>query len=168
MMVGEIVRPHGLAGAVKVRVTTDDPQRFSLLEEVKLERGGQLLGEYRLERVQIGNGEVFVKFHSVDDRNQAEALRGASVMIPREARVPAPADHYYHFEVIGLPVYTAAGEPLGEIVSIETFPAHDVWVIRHGERERLVPAVEAFIKEVDVQNRRVVIAPIPGLFEDTE
>jgi 16S rRNA processing protein RimM len=168
VMVGEIVRPHGLAGVVKVRATTDNPQRFSLLEEVKLERRGRALGEYRLERVQIGNGEVFVKFQGVDDRNQAEALRGAGLMIPREARVPAPADHYYHFEIIGLPVYSAAGEPLGEIVNIETFPAHDVWVIRHGERERLVPAVEAFIKEVDVENRRVVIAPIPGLFEDAE
>lgn len=168
VMVGEIVRPHGLAGAVKVRATTDDPQRFSLLEKVELERGGRTLGEYRLERVQIGNGEVFVKFHGVDDRNQAEALRGAGVMIPRAAAVPAPADHYYHFEIIGLPVYSEAGEPLGEIVRVEAFPAHDVWVIRRGGRERLVPAVAAFIKAVDVQNRRVVMAPIPGLFDDVE
>lgn len=168
VMVGEIVRPHGLAGAVKVRATTDDPQRFSLLEEVKLQRDGRALGEFRVERVQIGNAEVFVKFQGVDDRNQAETLRGAGLMIPREARVPAPADQYYHFEIIGLPAYTAAGELLGEIVNIEAFPAHDVWVIRRGDRERLVPAVKAFIKDVDVQNRRVVIAPIPGLLEDAE
>lgn len=168
VMVGEIVRPHGLAGAVKVRATTDDPQRLSLLEEVKLERDGRTLGEYRVERVQIGAGEVFVKFQSVDDRNQAETLRGASLMIPRAARLPAPADQYYHFEIIGLPAYSQTGELLGEIVAIEAFPAHDVWVIRHGQNARLVPAVKAFIKEVDVQNRRVVIAPIPGLFEDAE
>lgn len=168
VMVGEIVRPHGLAGAVKVRATTDDPQRFSLLEDVKLLRDGRTLGEYRVTRVQIGKGEVFVKFQGVDDRNQAETLRGAGLMIPREARVRAAADQYYHFEIIGLPVYTATGELLGEIVDIETFPAHDVWVIRHGERQHLVPAVKAFIKDVDVQNRRVVIAPIPGLLEDAE
>lgn len=168
VMVGEIVRPHGLAGAVKVRATTDDPQRFSLLKEVKLQRDGHTLGEYLVERVQIGAGGVFVKLQGIDDRNQAEILRGASLMIPREARVPAPADQYYHFEIIGLPAYAETGELLGEIVDIETFPAHDVWVIRHGERERLVPAVKAFIKEVDVQNRRVVMAPIPGLFEDVE
>ncbi len=167
-MVGEIVRPHGLAGAVKVRATTDDPQRFSFLEKVKLQRDGRALGEYRVERVQIGNAEVFVKFQGVDDRNQAETLRGAGLMIPREARVPAPVDQYYHFEIIGLPVYSETGKPLGEIVNIETFPAHDVWVIRRGDRERLVPAVKAFIKDVDVQNRRVVMAPIPGLLEDAE
>ncbi len=168
VMVGEVVRPHGLAGVVKVHATTDDPQRFLLLAEVKLERDERLLGEYRVERVQIGKGEVFVKFQGVDDRNQAETLRGAGVMIPREARVPAPVDQYYHFEIIGLPAYSETGEPLGEIVNIETFPAHDVWVIRHGNRERLVPAVKAFIKDVDVQNRRVVIAAIPGLLEDAE
>jgi 16S rRNA processing protein RimM len=104
----------------------------------------------------------------VDDRSQAESLRGASLMIPRKASVPAPADQYYHFEIIGLPAYSETGELLGEIVDIETFPAHDVWVIRRGERERLVPAVKAFIKDVDVQNRRVVMTPIPGLLEDAE
>jgi 16S rRNA processing protein RimM len=151
-----------------VRATTGDPQRFSLLDEVKLQRDGRLLGEYRIVRVQIGNGEVFVKFQGVDDRNQAEILRGAGLMIPREARVPAPANEYYHFEIVGLPAYSVTGEPLGEIVAIEAFPAHDVWVIRHGDRECSVPAVTAFIKEVDVQNRRVIMAPIPGLFEEAE
>ncbi len=168
VMVGEIVRPHGLAGVVKVRATTDDPQRFSLLKGVKLQRDGRTLGEYFVERVQIGKGEILVKFQGVDDRNQAETFRGASLMIPNTARLPARTDQYYYFEIIGLPAYTAAGEPLGEIVDIESFPAHDVWVIRNGDRERLVPAVKAFIKEVDVQNRRVVIAPIPGLLEDVE
>jgi 16S rRNA processing protein RimM len=168
VMVGEIVRPHGLAGAVKVRTTTDNPQRFSLLEQVMLQRDGRTVAEYVVERVQIGNGEVFVKLQGVDDRSQAESLRGASLMIPRKASVPAPADQYYHFEIIGLPAYSETGELLGEIVDIETFPAHDVWVIRRGERERLVPAVKAFIKDVDVQNRRVVMTPIPGLLEDAE
>jgi 16S rRNA processing protein RimM len=168
VMVGEIVRPHGLAGAVKVRATTDAPQRFSLLEKVLLQRDGRPLGEYLIERLQIGNNEVFVKFHSVNDRNQAETLRGASVMIPVTARLPAPAGEFYHSEIIGLPAYTAAGESLGAIVDIETFPAHDVWVIRHGNQARLIPAVKAFIKEVDLQNRRVVITPIDGLLEDVE
>jgi 16S rRNA processing protein RimM len=168
VMVGEIVRPHGLAGAVKVRATTDDPQRFSLLEKVQLQRDGRPLGEYLIERAQIGNNEVFVKFRGIDDRNQAETLRDASLVIPVEARLSAEKDRFYHFEIIGLRAYTEAGESIGEIVGIETFPAHDVWVIRHGAQERMVPAIKAFIKEVDLQNRRVVITPIPGLLEDVE
>ncbi len=168
VMIGEIVRSHGLRGTVKVRATTEDPQRFSLLAKVQLQRDALILGEYLIERVQIGHDEVFVKFHGITDRNQAEQLRGAGVMIPRQARLPAAPDQFYHFEIIGLPAYTAAGEPIGEIVNIETFPAHDVWVIRHGNQERLVPAVKSFIKEVDLQNRRVVITPIPGLLEDAE
>lgn len=168
IMVGEIVRPHGVRGAVKVRATTDDLRRFSHLEKVQLQCDGHPLGEYLIARRQIGNKEVFVKFHGIDDRSQAETLRGACLMIPAEGRLPAEQDRFYHFEIIGLPAYTEAGEPLGEIVNIETYPAHDVWVIRRGNQERLVPAVKPFIKEVDLPNRRVVITPIPGLLEDVE
>jgi 16S rRNA processing protein RimM len=168
VMVGEIVRPHGLAGMVKIRATTDDPQRFALLEKVQLQRDGHPLGEYRLERLQIAGNAVLAKFHGVNDRNQAETLRGAGLMIPAAARLPAEQDRFYHFEIIGLPAYTEAGEFIGEIVAIETFPGHDVWVIRCGAQERMVPAVKAFIKEVDLPNRRVVITPITGLLEDAE
>jgi 16S rRNA processing protein RimM len=165
-MIGEIVRPHGLAGVVKVRPTTDDAGRFALLKQVQLQRGESRLGEFAVEAVQIGKAEVLLKFRGVNDRDSAEQLRGAGLMIAREECLPTGPDQFYLFDIIGLPVYTAAGELIGEIIDIETYPANDVWVVRREGQEKLIPAIKSVIQEVDLKNGRVVITPIPGLLED--
>jgi len=168
VMLGEVVRSHALRGTVKVRVVADTVEEFYRLRKVQLQRGDQALGEYVIEDVQIGNGSLLIKFHGVDDRNQAERLRGAEVMMAL-AECPAPApDQFYHFDLIGLPVFTASDEPVGDIVDILRYPAHDVWVVRRGASEKLIPAIDTVIQKVDLPNRRVIITPLPGLLEDVE
>jgi 16S rRNA processing protein RimM len=165
-MIGEIVRSHGLEGAVKIRATTDSPEQFSFWRNVQLQRGADSLGEYVIDRIQTANNGLFVKFRGVNDRHQADLLRGAQLMIPREECLPAEPDQFYHYEIIGLPVFTTTGEALGEIVDIGRYPANDVWVIRSGNEEKLIPAIDSVIQKVDLPNRRVIINPIPGLLED--
>jgi 16S rRNA processing protein RimM len=165
VMIGEVVRSHALRGTVKVRVVADTMEEFSRLRNVQLQRGDQALGEYVIENLQIANGGLLVKFRGVDDRNQAEHLRGAAVMMAL-AECPAPApDEFYHFDLIGLPVFTASDEPVGDIVEILRYPANDVWVIRQGASEKLIPAIDSVIQKVDLPNRRVIITPMPGLLE---
>ncbi len=164
-MIGEIVRSHGLHGTVKVRVVAEMEQ-FSLLQKVQLQRGAQKLGEYVIERVQIGNDGLFIKFQGVNDRDQADLVRGAQLMIGFEECLPAAPGQFYQFEIVGLPVFTPSGQLLGEIVEVARYPANDVWVIRNGEEEKLIPAVDAVVQKVDVPNRRVIINPIPGLLDE--
>jgi 16S rRNA processing protein RimM len=170
VMIGEILRSHGLRGVVKIRATTDDPQRFFLLQRVQLQRDSRTLGEYTLERVQVGNDGVFVKFHGISNRHEADQLRGTQVMISRAECLPTEPDQFYTFDIIGLPVYTITGIHLGEIVGIEAFPANDVWVVRNPDssgQEWLIPAIKSVIQQVDLKNRRVVIEPIPGLLNES-
>lgn len=164
-MIGEIVRSHGLRGAVKVRAVAGMEQ-FSRLQKVQLQRGAQSLGEYVIEQVQAGHDGLFIKLHGVNDRNQADQMRGAEMMIGLEECLPAPPGQFYQFEIVGLPVFTASGEAVGEIVEVAHYPANDVWVVRKGEEEKLIPAIDAVVQKVDVPNRRVIINPIPGLLED--
>jgi 16S rRNA processing protein RimM len=164
-MIGEIVRSHGLRGAVKVRAAADEPKQLSLLRKVRLQRGAQALGEYAIEKLQTGSGGFFIKFCGVNDRDQAELLRGAELLIAREECLPTAAGQFYQFEIIGLPVYTSSGEFIGEIAGIERHPANDVWVIGNGKEEKLIPAINTVVQEVDLSNRRVIINPIPGLLE---
>ncbi|MCG3121630.1 MAG: Ribosome maturation factor RimM [bacterium] len=166
VMIGEIVRVHGLRGMVKVRATAEEPEQFSRLQKILLQRGTSTLGEYCIEAMQLGHDGIFIKFREVDDRNQAEHLRGAQLMIPREECLPAAAGQFYQFELVGLPVYKTTGEFLGEIAEVMRYPANDVWVIRRGQAEKLIPAIDSVIQQVDLPNRRVVIAPLPGLLED--
>jgi len=165
VMIGEVVRSHALRGTVKVRVVADTVEEFSRLRKVKLQRGDQALGEYVIENLQIGNDGLLIKFHGVNDRNQAEQLRGAALMVALEECLPAAPDQFYHFDLIGLPVFTASDEPVGDIVDILRYPANDVWVIRRGASEKLIPAIDSVIQKVDLLNRRVIITPMPGLLE---
>lgn len=166
VMIGEILRSHGVRGAVKIRATTENPARFSLLKKVQLERNGAPLGEYAIERVQPRQKDVLVKFYGIDDYNQAEKLRGAVVMIPRQECLPTGEDEFYQFEIIGLPVYTTGGMHLGEVAEIYALPANDVWVIRKEGQEALIPAIKPVVQIVDLINRRIVVVPVPGLLED--
>jgi len=164
-MIGEIVRSHGLRGTVKVRAVAEMEQ-FSRLQKVQLQRGAQKLGEYVIERLQTANDGFFIKFQDVNDRDKAELVRGAKMMIGREECLPAAAGQFYQFEIIGLPVFTTSGTPVGEIVEVARYPANDVWVIRNGEEEKLIPAIDAVVQKVDLPNRRVIINPIPGLLDE--
>jgi 16S rRNA processing protein RimM len=133
---------------------------------VQLQRGSDRLGEYAIENLQKGHDSLFVKFRSVNDREEAERLRGAQIMLAREEFLQRAPGQFFYFEIIGLPVYSDTGQTLGEIVDILRYPANDVWVIRDGGEEKLIPAIDAVIQKVDLQNRRVIIVPIPGLLED--
>jgi 16S rRNA processing protein RimM len=96
-----------------------------------------------------------------------EPLRGAEIRIPHNERLPINDRQFYHFDLIGLSVHTVAGIRVGKIVEILENPGNDVWVIRDdNDRERLIPAIDSVIKAVRLEQRQVIIAPMPGLLDD--
>ena len=166
--VGVILKPHGRRGTVKVRPTTDDPQRYHQLDRVALYARGEALGKFRLQRVEMASPKmVLVKFAECDSGEAAERLRGAEIKITRAECLPTGENQFYHFDLIGLPVQTEAGATLGKIVEVIEHPGNDVWVV-HGEagNELLLPAISSVIKEVNVARKYVVITPLPGLLDD--
>ncbi len=166
--IGIILRPHGLRGALKVRPLTDDPNRYFDLAKVSLHQKGKPLGEFRIERVEISNAQnLLVKFHERGSIEEVEALRGAEIRIPRSECLPTTTGQFYHFDLIGLPVQTSAGRSLGTVSEILEHPGNDIWVV-HGENhnELLIPAIDSVIKEVNLEQRFIIIDPLPGLLDD--
>jgi 16S rRNA processing protein RimM len=166
VVIGKIVRSHGLRGTVKVRPVAGAGEQFSLLRNVQLQRGAAALGAHAIESLQVGHDGIFIKFREVNDRTGAELLRGAELMIAREECLPAAPNQFYQFEIIGLPVFTTSGAAVGEIAEVVSYPANDVWVIRSGAEEKLIPAIDAVVQSVDLSSRRVIISSLPGLLED--
>lgn len=164
---GVVLRPHGLRGMVKVRPTTDDPNRYFDLNKVRLYQKDAALGEVTIERVEMSTPQsLLIKFRGCDSINNVESLRGAELRIPREECLPTEADQFYQFDLIGLPVQTTGGQILGTISSIMEHPGNDIWVVHdEAHNELLIPAIASVIKEVNLEQRRIVIEPLPGLFE---
>lgn len=162
MRLGRIVRPHSRFG--EVRLLPDHSDTGSLREglSVHLRRGGQL-EQRTVAAVRRHKAFALVKFEGIDSLTAAKELVGGEVYV-EAANLPSLAQgEYYYYQLIGALVRTLAGEWIGEVVEVLPSPAGDVLVIRDGSREHLVPMVEAFVKKVNLEEREIVIDPIPGL-----
>ncbi|NMB44888.1 MAG: 16S rRNA processing protein RimM [Firmicutes bacterium] len=167
VVIGEITRPHGVQGAVKVIMHTDYPHRFDSLAEVYVGRDDaepQLVSFALAGRQE---GQVICHLGGVESREAAEQLRGLLLMIPRDQVVDLPPGHYYIFDLVGLSVYTEAGEYLGRLKEVLQLGANDVYVVEAATREQdiLLPAIEEVIVSVDLDRGRMLVSLLPGLLD---
>lgn len=162
LQVGVITTTHGIRGEVKVYPTTDEPRRFEVLDSVLLDTGKELC-QLDIERVRYFKNLVILKFKDVDNINDIEPYKGKSLYVPREMALPLGEDEYYIGDLIGMEVFLEDGSSFGTLKDVIETGANDVYVIRTTEREVLVPAIKDCIKEVDVENNKMVIHLLKGL-----
>jgi 16S rRNA processing protein RimM len=161
-LVGHVVRPHALIG--EVIVAPVDPAT------AHLEAGNEVwvAGRWRrVSRSRVHGARRIMGFDGVADREAAEALRGAELVIDAESLARLGGDRYYVHELVGCRLETPAGEDLGEVVAVVPGPQDCLEVEKLGRRS-LVPMARAWLHSVDIEARRIVIDPPAGLAEATE
>lgn len=152
---GQIIGVHGVRGEVKAILELDDPT--TLLDAPELYIGGR---RYHLLAVRPHKQHYLLRFQEIVDRDQALALKGQELQVDPRWLPPLPAGEYYWYQIIGLAVHLATTEEyLGQVVAILPTAAHDVYVVQRGAEEFLIPAVDDVILQVDLENRRLLIAP---------
>lgn len=113
-----------------------------------------------------GRGLLLVGVDGVADRTAAEALRGATLLVPASALPPPGPDEFYWHEIEGFVVETTDGRALGRIAETFSNGPHDVWVVaRPRGGEHLIPVIADVVRTIDRDARRVVIEPLPGLLD---
>ena len=115
ILIGEITKPQGHRGEVRVRPLTDSQERFSALTEVYLIAPGAPPCLVRVERARQQKGFVVLKLSCCQDMNAAYALVGRQLGVPVEAAIQLPVGTYFQFQIIGLEVYTEEGQALGRV-----------------------------------------------------
>ncbi len=166
VVIGEVTRPHGLRGEVRVMPHTDRPERFEGLRECVLwDPATDARAVRRIAGVRRQGEAVLLLLAGCESVEAATALVGRLVALPREQALPLPPGYVYPWQLIGCRVVTDDGRPVGELSGIEPSPAHDLWAVRGAGREHLIPAVPEIVVEVDVEARRIVIRPPEGLLE---
>ncbi len=158
LTIGRVLGPFGTQGELRVQILTEFPERFEQLRTVYLNEV-----RYEVERSWLHRGSAILKLSGVGSPEDAGKLRGQLVEVPREEAVPLPPGHYYDYQVLGLRVVTAAGEEVGKVEDILHTGANDVLIVRGPRGEVLVPVVRSVVKEMDLQQGRIVIEPLPGL-----
>lgn len=168
LRVGRLVKAHGLKGALKLELYTDNPERrftqgaeFTLqVPEASPWHGKNVVvREYR-----VMNGNPVVFFDDVDDREAAETLVRAILWIDQD-NDEVEDNAWFDHQLVGLDV-VRDDVVVGRVMRVEHFPAQDLLIIKSGEREIMVPFVEAIVPTVDVAAGRVIVTPPAGLFEE--
>ena len=157
--IGGISRAHGIRGEVVAVLHDPSSTILSDLEEVWVD------GQRRaIERARPGPHGMLVKLAGIDDRNAAEAMRGAVLEVSRDD-VELDEDEVLLDDMVGCQARLADGTPWGEIVAIDVGSHQDRLVIHTGEVERLLPLVDAFVVNVDLEAGVVTVDPPEGLPE---
>jgi 16S rRNA processing protein RimM len=164
--IGEIGRPHGLQGEVRVTPLTDRPERFETLRECVLWNIADDRREpCRVRTARRHGAGLVVAIAGCETPEAAAALTGRLLAVPEAAALPPPEGHFYPWQLEGCRVLTEDGREIGRVLRVETAPAQDLWVIGDETREHLVPAVPEIVRDVDLNGRRVVIRPPDGLLD---
>jgi 16S rRNA processing protein RimM len=170
LRVGRLTKAHGLKGAIKLELFTDDPgRRFvpGAVFTLQVPSGSPWHGK-TLELVELRwyNQHAVGFFKDVPDREAAETLAKAILWIDQDsAEQSDEEDAWYDHQLVGLAV-VRDGVKVGTIARLDHMPAQDLLIVRTPDGEVMVPFVKAIVPSVDVKAGIVTITPPPGLFEE--
>ena len=150
LMIGEITKPQGVRGEVKIRPCTCDPDRFDGLETVYVKRG-EGFAPMNIHVNRLSGDAVFASVEGVTDRDQAEKLRGTLIYIDRAHAVALDDDTTFLADLYGLRGLTDDGRDLGELTDVMQPGGNDVYVFKGPLGEVLVPALKSVVLKVDLQ-----------------
>jgi 16S rRNA processing protein RimM len=166
---GRIVGAHALKGEVRVRILGDGPDNLLSLPGAWLASSLEATDARYIEIDGGGSGrggEVRLTLRGISDRDTALGLRGLLVLGLEADLAPLDEDDFYWHQLIGCEVETQEGEPVGHVKEIWATGSHDVLVvIRPGGGQVLVPTARQIMTSVDLDTKRIVIDPLPGLLE---
>ena len=164
--IGEIGRPHGLGGEVRVTPLTDRPERFQTLSECVLwDVARDHRAPCRVTAARRQGAALVVAIAGCETPEAAADLTGRLLAVPEAEALPPPVGHFYPWQLEGCRVLTEDGRDVGRVLRVEPAPAQDLWVVGDEAREHLVPAVPEIVLDVDLKARRVVIRPPDGLLD---
>jgi 16S rRNA processing protein RimM len=170
LLLGEILRPHGIRGELRLRLMTAYPERIAKLDTIFLDDDPEPKQPkpYHVQGMRMNGEYGLLKLREIDDRTQADRFRGLLVFVDIEHAVPLEEGEFYLYQLIGLSVQTADGETLGRLAEVLETGANDVYLVespRYGEV--LIPVTDETIVKTDVQAGVLIVNLPEGLLPNT-
>lgn len=169
LLLGRILRPHGIRGEVRIEVLTAYPERIGPQSRIYLgadPADRRRAVAYTVVHARPHQEYLILKLEGINDRSAADLLRAQYVMVALEDAVPLEEGEFYLFQAIGLQVYTDAGEHLGQVTDVLETGANDVYVVHGARGEILLPAIDECVLRVDIAAQRMTVHLLDGLLPD--
>jgi 16S rRNA processing protein RimM len=153
-------------GAVRIKSFTEEPEHIAHYGPLMDETGDR---RFELRLIGAAKGVVIARLSGVEDRDQAEALRGLRLHLPRAALPQTEAEEYYHADLIGLEAVLGDGTPVGRVRAIYDFGAGDTLELtRPGASPVMVPFTRAVVPSIELAAGRLVLDPPTGLLDESK
>jgi 16S rRNA processing protein RimM len=167
LVVGRVVKAHGITGEVVVDVRTDDPDiRFAPGASLRARTKGGTEHRLVVDSARSHGGRLLVRLDGVADRDGADALRGTLFLVDSSDLPPIEdPDEFYDHQLEGLQVRTTAGEQVGAVAEVLHTAAGELLSVRSGDDEILVPFVGAIVTSVSLADGVIEIDPPEGLLD---
>jgi len=163
--IGKLTRTHGLKGEFKFLPLSTEQDTLLGLKRLKIQGGQEK--ETELESLRGHPSNFIIKFRGIDSIEDAKALVGQSVLALESEFPELPAGEYYRFQIEGLAVYDLDGRYYGRVEDIIETGSNDVYVVRDGDREILIPMIDWVVKSIDINEKKLIFENVEGLIEDS-
>lgn len=159
---GEVLRPHGRKGLLRIRNYAQSASSFPEGGTVFLKTDDGEIQEFNLITVKPHKKFLLLRLKGIHGPAEADLYRNAEILIHKKD-LSREEDEYFWYEIIGLEVYLDTGEFLGKVHHILPTGSNDVYVTRNKGEEKLIPAIHDIIKKIDLENKRITISAMEGL-----
>ena len=156
-LTGVVLKPKGLKGELKVKPVTDFPESFLKRREYYVGKTPEDAALRKVAAAKLHQGFAWLVLEGVGSREEAEALAGCGLYVTKDSLESLPDDRAYIHELIGLEAFDEETGRVGKISDVLQMPAHDVYEIDTGSSKVLIPAVEDFITETDLEKGIVTL-----------
>lgn len=164
--VGKITNTHGIKGEVRVRIMTDNDQRFTKGGILYVETEDDSLELLTISNKRFHKNHLLLLFEEITSLTEAEKLKGKLLKVKEEQLPPLPENEFYIFEIMGCHVYTTEQEYIGKVTDIIKTGANDVWELtREDGEQHLIPFIKDVVKEVRPDKKKILIELMEGLLE---
>ncbi|MDQ2652473.1 MAG: ribosome maturation factor RimM [Chloroflexota bacterium] len=158
LVVGTILAPHGLNGEFKLRLQTNDPEHLLTLKRLHL---GDEPAPRTVLSARMHQGNALMRLQGISSPETVERLRGSTLSIRASDARPLAPNEYFLFQIIGLEVFTEAGERLGKVTDLMETGANDVLVVTPDEGpDILLPSHPDVVVSLDPADGKVIVRPL--------
>ncbi len=165
VLIGKVAATHGIKGQLRVVPFSGDADSILTQRTLILKGSNGESDIYEVVNSSVHGKKVLLTLKAFDDINKVEHLVGREIYVKREQLPELSEGEYYWCDLIGLKVFTTKGECLGELFDIISTGSNDVYLVRTGEHEYLVPAIEGIVTDINLREGVMIVDPPEGLLE---
>ena len=161
---GEILKPHGIKGELKILFYNEESKSLQKDQKVFLESPQKNIIEYKIEKIFYSFRKNRIKFFDINTIDEADDLRGYIVNIDRSDLPEINDSEYYLSDLVGYSLIDKSNKNYGKVIEVLALPANSVLNVSKDDKEYLIPLIDDVVLEVNQNKEEIIIDPIEGLF----